>query len=358
MSPHPKPAGLRLCRPVALWPPCDQERWQRALQRRSIFDEEGGELTNRSTISITKYAKGWGRFLVFVEGHDSSALVLSPGARCSTARVQAYVDHLRDTGNSDRTIINRLQELIIVAGVLEPDCNVATINRFLAAWRSGAQPARSKAHVRPSDELVDLGFRLMAQASHPATLDDAIRFRDGLVIAFLALHPIRRRNLANLHLGRNLLRQSEGFWLTFAPTETKTHEPYEAPVAEVLVEALATYIKVWRPVLLARTGRWKGLVADVLWVSADGSAMGEEGLSGRIKLHTKAAFGKAMSPHRFRDAAASTLVIADPGHIRAAAPLLGHRSLAMTEKHYIQAKGLVAQRSFLEVIAEMRNEKP
>jgi hypothetical protein len=44
------------------------------------------------------------------------------------------------------------------------------------------------------------------------------------------------------------------------------------------------------------------------------------------------------------------MAIADPQHIRAAAPLLGHRSFGTTERNYIQAKGFEAQRKFLSVV--------
>ena len=43
-------------------------------------------------------------------------------------------------------------------------------------------------------------------------------------------------------------------------------------------------------------------------------------LSAAIALRTKAALGIRLTPHRFRDAAATTLAIEDPLHVRAAAP--------------------------------------
>jgi integrase len=70
----------------------------------------------------------------------------------------------------------------------------------------------------------------------------------------------------------------------------------------------------------------------------------------RIRARTKEAFGVAINPHLFRDGAATTLAIADPEHVRAAAPLLGHRSFGTTERNYIQAKGLEAHRKFVAVV--------
>ena len=75
-----------------------------------------------------------------------------------------------------------------------------------------------------------------------------------------------------------------------------------------------------------------------------------------IRGRTKAAFGKALNPHLFRDAAATTLAISSPKHVRSAAPLLGHRTFTTTERHYIQAKGLDAHRQFIAAVHPRRKQ--
>ncbi len=238
--------------------------------------------------------------------------------------------------------------------VMDPEFSDRYIRRAVSVIRSKSVPVRSKAHLRTSDELLGLGLSLMETASDPQNLDHVLAFRDGLIIAFLALHPVRRRNLADFKLERNLIRQPSGFLITFDGEQTKCGAPHEARLADVLVEPMRTYLSVWRPVLAARTGRWTADLEDAVWVSLDGSPMGVEGLSGRIERRTRDAFGKAMNPHLFRDAAATTLATSDPAHVRVAAPVLGHRTFSTTERHYIQAKGLQAQRSLLALIRDIR----
>ena len=346
----------RLCWPIDVWPAEDQAGWARACAPQSIFEDDGGELASMVAISRSKYAKGWGRWTAFLADYDPEVLRLPPAERCTKDRLQAYLNALRAKGNAEGTIVNRLDELSVVAKALDPSFNPRLINRYISVVRSKVKPVRSKAHVRPTNELVDLGMRLMDGASDPAEFDHSIAYRDGLIIAFLAMHPVRRRNLADFDLGRNLIRQGAGFMVAFSGRETKNRVPYENALAEFLVEPMAWYLRTWRPILAGRTGRWKRDVGDAVWVSVDGSPMSQEGLSGRIEMRTKEAFGKAISPHRFRDAAATTLAINDPARVRVAAPVLGHRSLATTDKHYIQATGLQAQRSFLEVIEEARRD--
>lgn len=304
--------------------------------------------------TIRKYAKGYGRWLTFLAQHDPAALDLAPAARITTPRMKAYHAHLREMGNGTSTQINRLEELAVVGRFMDHQFSDRYIRRAVSVTRSQSAPVRSKAHLRTSDDLLGLGLSLMETASDPQNLDHVLAFRDGLIIATLALHPVRRRNLAGFKLGRNLIRQPTGFLIVFDGDQTKCGSPYEARLADVLIEPMQTYLSRWRPILAARTGRWTADLDGAVWVSQDGSPMGVEGLSGRIERRTRDTFGKAMNPHLFRDAAATTMAIADPAHVRVAAPVLGHRTFSTTERHYIQATGLQAQQSLLEVIGAIR----
>lgn len=350
-------ATSRACWPIEQWPVEDQLLWAKACVPQSLFEDDAGGFAHLAEISRLKYAKGWGRWVAFLAAHAVEALDLTPAERCTKANLQAYIDHLRDARNSDGTIVNRLGELMAVTSALDPAFDPRLLNRYIATLRSKAKPVRSKSHVRSANELVDLGVELMKSASDPADLDHAVAFRDGLIIAFLVLHPVRRRNLVNFELGRNLLRQVIGFMVSFEGFETKNGAPLELPLADVLVEPMNQYLDIWRPILMARTGRWTRPVGASVWVSSDGSPLGQEGISGRIELRTREAFGKAINPHAFRDASATTLTLADPARVGATAPLLGHRSLATTEKYYIQATGLQAQRTYLAVLNAARYSK-
>jgi hypothetical protein len=64
----------------------------------------------------------------------------------------------------------------------------------------------------------------MAENDTAALLD----YRDGLMIALLAARPLRRRNLAMITIGRQLIRVGDAWDLIFAAEETKTGQPIEA----------------------------------------------------------------------------------------------------------------------------------
>jgi site-specific recombinase XerD len=73
-----------------------------------------------------------------------------------------------------------------------------------------------------------------------------------------------------------------------------------------------------------------------------------------IKNRTREAFGEPISPHLFRDCAATSVAIEDPDHVRIAANILGHHSLATTQKYYDQSQMLAAGRCYQSALGEIR----
>ena len=347
-------APERQCLPIAEWPADDRRLWLEACTPGSIFDEEIGLRAGHAAISNTKDQKGYGRWLTWLRINEPECLKGPPAGRITLERVKDYTLGLKALGNSSQTILARLQELGAVAKVMEPTAPWRFINRLSARIRSGHKPARGKLALRPANELLELGLALMISDVALSPLQAAITYRDGLIIAFLALMPLRRRNLADLELGRSLREARQGWRVVFEEDETKTHAVYEVLVPEVLHQPLAAYLNVHRPLLAGRDGRWHSDPGHMLWISKDGSPMTQMAIYDRIRARTKSAFGAAINPHLFRDAAATTMAVEDPRHVRIAAPLLGHRTFSTTEKYYQQATGLEAQRSFLAVIEELK----
>jgi integrase len=62
--------------------------------------------------------------------------------------------------------------------------------------------------------------------------------------------------------------------------------------------------------------------------------------------------------HLFRDAAATTMSIADPAHVQVAATLLGHRTFATTERHYRQSLAQMSHRAFVDVLFGLKSGGP
>lgn len=348
-------APERACLKVEFWPEEDARLWTIACARGDILDDEIGSRADYSAISNDKDRKGYGRWLNHLGFHDRQALRLAPADRITPDRVKAYVARLEELGASSQTLLARLQELGAVAKVMGPDRDWSFINKLASRIRARHRPARDKEVRHLTNELVDLGLRLMASADPNGGVEAAVHYRDGLVIALLALVPLRRRNLAGLHLGQGLLPVGDRFLVTFTEDETKAGTPIELFLPDVLLEPLKVWLEVWRPLLAERTGRWHKPAGDALWLSSHGSPMTQMALYDRIRLQTAAAFGEPINPHHFRHTAATTQAIADPAHVRITAPLLSHRTLNTTERYYQQATAYEAHRAFIEVLNTLRS---
>jgi integrase len=265
--------------------------------------------------------------------------------------------HLTALDNSSHTILCRLQELRDTSDVLGPQDDWSFINRISARIRARHKPARQKSRTIMSDELAQLGYELMDDTTGQKGLKAATSFRDGLMIALLAYVPIRRKNFAALVLGKSLIKRQGQWFVQLEPDQTKTHAWFETVLPQALLSHLDCYLDLHRPRLAAGDGRWQKPAGDALWISTHGSPLTQIAIYDRICRRTRERFGEHVSPHLFRDAAASTLATEAPNQVRMAAPLLGHRSFQTTEKYYRQAKAQHGHDQFVNVMDTLRRER-
>lgn len=187
-----------------------------------------------------------------------------------------------------------------------------------------------------------------AQAASVPLLKTAVAFRDGLAIALLAVRQLRLKNFAGLRLGIHLTPRPDGFRIDIPGPEMKTGVPFETVIPAELLPYLSEYLAVHRPFLIG-TGH-----SDHLWINQYGLAYSTQHFGERIASVTERLLGVRVSPHLFRDAAATTIAIADPKHVGMIASLLGHNNGRTGEAYYNQAKGIEAARASYANIRQLR----
>jgi integrase/recombinase XerD len=347
----------RACRKLEDWPETDRRLWLAALEPGDLLDAGGSRSRYRAT-SNRKTERGYGRWLTFL--NRRAALAGAPADRITPATVAQYVAELQVLGNGSYTILSRLQELYDTATVMEPKRDWSFIRRFASRVRTRQAPVRDKNRkLVGTDDLLDLGRRLMERANAlPTDRRRTIMFRDGLILTFLALRPLRLRNLAGLTLDRHLQLVGDTWVVIIPAEETKTGTPLEFPWPEQLVPALQAWLDRWRPILCLRKGRWSRPAETDLWISSDGSPMTPRAIYDRVVERTRTAFGVGINPHFFRDIAATTLAYADPARVRISAQLLGHQSFATTEQYYVRANMVAANRRRQESLLRLRHSSP
>ena len=131
---------------------------------------------------------------------------------------------------------------------------------------------------------------------------------------------------------------------------TKTGVPWEATVPDVITPLLRRYIDEVRPFFLARGDAQHAY----LWTDSKGRPLQPVYLAERIAEATRKILGVSVSPHLFRDAAATSLARLSPQDAKLIRPLLGHQSFGVAERHYIQASMIEAGRDYAAVIDRLR----
>ena len=166
------------------------------------------------------------------------------------------------------------------------------------------------------------------------TLKRAIHFRQSLMIAFLVARPVRRRALLAMEVNRHLLRHKDGFQVCFEAADMKDKKARGFPLPKALAVPMRVYLDVHRPVLL------RGKQSAALWINQYGNPISKDGFSRELPKVTKRLFGIELRPHAFRHVAATSIAETDPEHVGIIKDILGHKTLAMSEKHYNRATGI------------------
>ncbi|PSL12637.1 tyrosine-type recombinase/integrase [Shimia abyssi] len=347
---------LPRCVPVIGWPKKDREAWATALLQPKDALDVAGPASHLRAPSVRLIEQAVGRFLGWLEDIEGRKATNVPHDVPVDA-LRRYIDWLNERV-APFTVLGHVRDLHEYLRFAWPDFDRSHVKRAerALAWR--AKPTKDKrARLRPSEDLVRLGEDLMAEAASAGSGDrrlPLVQYRDGLAIALLALRPLRIRAFASIQLQDHLLHVGNVWKIAIPPELSKNNRPWEADIPSELAPALRHYLEAVRPQLRSLRGRWHSEPGGALWISIDGSAMKPKALGEAITKRTRQAFGQSISPHYFRDCAATTLAYDSPKNVRLATPLLGHTSPKTTEKHYNQARQIEAGRKLNTTLSELR----
>jgi integrase/recombinase XerD len=180
-------------------------------------------------------------------------------------------------------------------------------------------------------------------------IDRAVLFRDGLLIAFLAMRPIRRKNLANLVVGIHLTQTAAGWRLYLPAAEVKNRVEYDRNIPPEVGVLLDRYLAEYRPILLG--GQHDCATNVRLWISCTGRPLRPDQIWKQVSARTGKEFGQPVPPHVFRDCAMTTWALDLPKQVRAGIHVLGNHSFAVAENAYNMAGSNIAAAKLQGVVA-------
>lgn len=353
-----------------LWPPADRAAWQAAL-READFLVDAGRGAKWRPASRRSAEGAYGRLLQWMSFQGIDLAAEAPAARVTPERMRSYADFLI-VRSAPVTVASTLAILCMALRAMFPLSDWSWLSKAQSRARRRARPSRNIAdHIVPVQELVRLGLGLMEVAQAQLDLTGAINedrrrvvaaardYRDGLLIALLALRPVRLKNLLMIELGRHLVERSGTLSLSFTAAEMKTGRPYAKAWPEMLIGPLDRYCRDVRPALISAVASRNPnhplrSAGAFLWIAQGGTPLTEGALQKLLKRHTLPRLGRVVTAQRFRHSAASTGANEDPDNVALIADLLGHTNLRTTERAYIVPAGNAAEVSYHELLAQLR----
>jgi len=346
--------------PLIAWPEADRLAWTAACRPGQRFGT-GGRAWHLAPVTRADLARRYGYYLDFLDRALALERDAPPAALVTPDSIAAFVSELQERVRSV-TVSGTIYKVRRMAECLAPARNfgwLAEIGKDLAML---ARPRCKFQRVVMTERLVEAGLTLMHDADlqvNSAPFRRAVMARNGLMLALLALCPIRLRNYAALEIGRSFVYVDGTWWIELR--DTKSGRPDQRPVPTFLTAFVERYLRMYRPILArsAIDGARNAAVpigpVKALWVGYLGAPLGYAAVQRAVTETTRSTMGVPISPHLFRAAAATSAAFYAPQSPDLASALLQHADPRVTEAHYIRASSLSVAGDFTALIRRLKN---
>jgi integrase len=356
--------------PFKDWPEADRLGWETACKRGQRL-LRGGAAGHLAPVTQADLARRYGYYLDFLDRSGELDLAAEAGAQVTPEPIAAFIAELQARVSSV-TVSRTIYKVRRAAECIAPPRDFAWLAEIGNDLVLLERPKNDFDRIVLTERLVEAGLTLIREAdadTNGPRLRRALLVRNGLMVALLALCPIRLKNFAGLKIGRSFLRLEGGWWIVLKHTKSK--RPDYRPVPPFLTRSIESYLEVYRPVLLRQlTDRSEARLdlrhgpapltisspneaASALWLSRLGAPLSYSQVERAITETTRMTLGVPVNPHRFRtsDATAAALYASHLPHLASA--LLHHSHQDVTQKHYNRASSLSVARDFAKLVREL-----
>jgi integrase/recombinase XerD len=336
--------------PLGEWPEVDRTVFEAAFAPGDVFDETAGPGAHLAEPTRGMIRFAYRRWLGFLKTNYPDDFSMDPAGRITPERVRAYIENL-SAEVKPTTVTAAIGRLYAAARLIAPKTDWAWLRSITSRLASRARSQDRFDRLVPPWKTLDFGIELMDTALTLPTNSDIkereVQYRDGLPLVLLSLWPIRRRSLAALTVSRHLEFDEAGMTILLHPSDTKAKRAESFRVPDQLLSYFMRYVREIRPML--------GSAHDGFWSSPAGSTLTGDRLYDIARARTRAKFGKAMSLHDFRRAAATFLAMDAPEKIGLIPGVLQHASPEVGEQHYNLARSFQAGQRFAAHLADARS---
>ena len=335
--------------PPCDWPTAEREVWKQACVAAQRL-RPGGVAARMKSSTRTSLVRAYGYLLEFCHRNGLLDQDAEAGAHVTLEIINAFVNELHGRVGSV-TRASYIGKIRRIAQILAPGRDLGWLGELEGDLRYVARPRPKYHRIVSSERLLALGLELIRRGETSNYLTDLGRarlVRNGLMIAFLSLCPIRLRNLAELSVGRQLRRIGDTWWIILEADETKSGYPDERPVPAVVAAHIDAWLKYWRTLFRDPD--------EAFWPSTKGGPLAYTYVGHIITETTRRELGVPVNPHLFRDCAVYTVAINAGDRMGIASGLLQHTNQRTVEKYYNKGASLDAVRRYQQILDQLMGD--
>jgi len=336
--------------PPRNWPKVDRDAWSKANEPGDEFSGLG--IAARWAPRSRENAElAYGRLLGFLQ---------RAGRLCPVRRVskRLVLKDLRDLGYELRgqlapyTVLGIFASLSKAFRAMDPTADRGLLNRIVARLSKTVRSVRDiSGNLLPPWQLVAIGTDMMDEAETQTRhcWKRASLYRDGLLIMFMSLCPLRPGAVSEMQLGLNVIVDGNRVRVRLPQEERKKGRIEDVPLPQDVARRLLRYIRHYRSMFAVPAHE----DSNALWISRTGHPLDRKYISARIKAHLGCRTGKRFTAHMFRHACATYIVDVAPEQARMVVGVLGHAGFRTAQRHYIKGQQHAAVRKYQGAVADV-----
>jgi len=344
--------------PFKNWPEPDQQLFEAAFRAPTDpFDEEAGPGAHLRPRSKETIQYGYACWLAWHVREMPESLANPPAERVTRERIKAYAAALGQTMKPS-SVASYVAWLLFACSYMFASENWSWLREIKTRLETNSPRRPNKAMPFDSETLQDVGLKMMDEAedllidvdrTDQRQVRDVVElYRDGLIIALLALTGLRRRNLQSLTVGDTIKRAGEIWSISIDPRDSKTKVAIEISLPESISSRIGYYVAKVRPL-------FPGFSLHCgFWCAWTGRPVTDDALYRLFKRRIFERTGHDLTLHDVRRIIATSIPVFDPANAAVGSQLLGHVSDRVTERHYNRARGVEASRRMSELISSIR----